>query len=127
MAFTGSGLRIAGTLPVTAQSPSAIRMRGVQPHLAQLLEIILAADGALDDGDVDIGGDFLGVDERPVHDVRLLGDRDDRLVDVEQRHVAARAAVEPHRRQSRLFHRAAPFFIASLPTAPLLRVISSTA
>ena len=51
--------------------------------------------GALDEADVDVGRVLLGVDERAVDDVGALGDLEQPLVHVEERHVAAGAAVEP--------------------------------
>ena len=92
-----------------------------------LLEIVLAADGALDDGDVDVVRKLLRVDQRPVDDVRPLRDDEDRFVDVEHGHVAAGAAVEPHRGHSRLFHGCVSLFAASCATTVFRFVISSTA
>ena len=74
------------------------------PRGLRELEVVLAADRALDHGHVDALGPLLRVDQRAEHDVGLLEHGDDPLVDVEQRHVAARAAVEPAGADLQLVH-----------------------
>ena len=95
----GIWLRMAGTLPVTAQSPSATSSLLRWRIVLDLLQVLLAADRAFDQRDVHAFGELLRVHQRPVDQVRLLGHVEDGLVHVEQRHVAAGAAVQPHRRQ----------------------------
>src|SRR4029079_4937046 len=58
-------------------------------------QVVLAADGALDEGDVDLVRKLLGIDERAVDEVGALADLQESFVQVGRRHGAARAAVEP--------------------------------
>ena len=88
--------RIAGTLPVTAQSPREIRTLSPLADFLNLVEIVLRTDRALDQRDIHFLGKFLGIHQRPVDDVDLAGQRNDGRVHIEQRHVAAGAAIEPH-------------------------------
>ena len=66
--------------------------------------MLLVGDGALDQDDVDAFGVCLDVDERRVDDVGLLREVDEEFVEVEERHVAARAAAEPDGRELQTFH-----------------------
>ena len=68
------------------------------------MEIVLRRDRPFDETDVDVGRVLLRVDERAVDDVRALGDLEQALIHVEERHVAARAAVKPDRGEPRLAH-----------------------
>ena len=86
---------MAGTLPVTAQSPSEIEDLGARADAADHVQVLFAGDRAFDEGDVHVLGELLGVDERAADDVDALGEVDQALVEVEERHVAAGAAVEP--------------------------------
>ena len=98
------GLRIAGTLAVTAQSPNEISVR-VRSRTSRILwRSSSRRDGALDQAEVDRVRVLLHVDERAVDDVGALGDLEQALVHVEERHVAARAAVEPDRGEGGLGH-----------------------
>ena len=62
---------------------------------ACLVGVVHAADGAFDEGDVHAFGVPLGVDDGGADDVDLGGELEEPLVEVEEGHVAAGAAVEP--------------------------------
>ena len=112
MAAAPKVLRIGGTLPVTAQSPSEIRMLGAGADLADAVQVLFARDGAFDQRDVDVLGELLGVDQRPVDDVDVLRELDQALVqsrnDMWQpeqpssQTVARRILAGCHRRPSRM-------------------------
>ena len=114
-------------LVVMAQSPRATRMR-VRSRTSRIFSrFLLGADGPFDDRDVDIMRILARIDQRAVNQIRLRGDHDDPFVHVEQRHVAAGTAIQPHRGQPRLLHVFASRFAASSMTKRLRLVISSTA
>src|SRR4051794_3462447 len=69
---------------------------GMSTDLVDHLEIVLAADGTFDERYIDPLWEFLGIDERTVNDFDMLGERDEAFVYIEERHVAAGAAVEPN-------------------------------
>ena len=64
---------MAGTLPVTAQSPSETSRLRALPDLLDLVHVLLRADRAFDQRDVDILGKFLRIHQRAVHDIDLAG------------------------------------------------------
>jgi hypothetical protein len=86
---------MAGTLPVTAQSPKEMRILGAPADLEELLKIVAVAHGALDQAHIDALRILLDVDHRAVDDVHLAGQVDQEFVQVEERHVAAGAAAQP--------------------------------
>ena len=92
-------LRIAGTLPVTAQSPRATRSLVCFTNFSDFLQVIRRADCALHQSYVDVFGKLLGIHQRRIDEICVLTDGDQSLVHVEKRHVATRAAVKPNRRQ----------------------------
>ena len=99
-----SGLRRAVTFPVTAQSPNEIRTRVCAPDPVDHLQVLLVGDRSLDQDDVHALGVGLDVDDRGVDEVGPVGQLDEELVEVEERHVAARAAAEPDGRELQTFH-----------------------
>ena len=58
-----------GTFAVTAQSPSDTRMRVWSAHHSNLLEVVFAADRALDKCDVNHGRKLLDVHKGAVNEV----------------------------------------------------------
>jgi len=64
------GLRMPGTLEVTAQSPNDTRVPGALPDGLDLGQVLVAGDGALDQADVDTLGVLLGVDQGAVDQIR---------------------------------------------------------
>ena len=85
-----------GTLAVTAQSPKETSVR-VRSRIGRSCAGPPRADRALDQADVDALGELLDVDQRAVDQVGPLGEVEQPLVQVEEGHVAAGAAVEPDR------------------------------
>src|SRR6185369_13161290 len=70
---------------------------------------------------------LLCVDQRPVHDVHFAHDGNERAIEIEQRHVAAGAAIEPDGRELQLLHGLAPpLCSAKAVIVTCERVISST-
>ena len=67
-----SGCACPGTLDVTAQSPNDDERLGPLADLPDLVEVLLAGDGALDEADVDVLRELLDVDERAVDEVGPL-------------------------------------------------------
>ena len=62
----------------------------------QQLQIILVADGAFDEADIDVFRIFLHVHDRAVHEVDLPREFDEELIEGEEGHVAAGTAAEPN-------------------------------
>ena len=62
---------MAGTLPVTAQSPSETSSLVRWRIVLQLLHVLLGADRAFDQGDVHVLGKLLRIHQRAVDDVDL--------------------------------------------------------
>jgi hypothetical protein len=77
---------------------------GALPDDVDPLEVVLAGHGALHEADVHVLRELLVVHQRSVDKVRALEDVKQALVEVDQRHVTARAAVEPDRGDTRLGH-----------------------
>ena len=86
---------MAGTLPVTAQSPKETRTFGAGADFVEHFEVVLVADGAFDEADVHVFGIFLDIHDRAEDEVDLAGEVDEELVEVEEGHVAAGTAAEP--------------------------------
>src|ERR1039457_5071541 len=76
----------------------------VAPHLNDPAQVVLGTHRSLDQRDVDVRGELLDVHQRPEDDVSPRGDLEQPFVHVQQRHMAARAAVQPDGRQAGLGH-----------------------
>ena len=72
LAASPSGLRMPQTLEVTAQSPKEHTILVRAADLVRHLDVLLVADRALDQADVDVLGILLGVDDRAVDDLDLV-------------------------------------------------------
>ncbi len=70
--------------------------QGIASHSMDHLQILVIGHSALDQDDVDAFGIFLDVDERRIDEVHGRGQVEQKLVEVQKRHVAARAAAEPY-------------------------------
>ena len=85
-------LRIAGTPPLIAQAPTETRMRQCFAEFPQLPDVVLVRAAAFDEADIDGPVEGLLVVERRDVEIDEIGQFENALVDVEQRHVAAEAA-----------------------------------
>ena len=100
--FTPKGLRMPGMLLVTAQSPNDTRMR-----VCARTFLIFARSSSFETAPSTrvmstMLGKILAIHQRAVDQIGLLRERDQPLVHIQKRHVAAGAAVQPHRGQRRL-------------------------
>jgi hypothetical protein len=68
---------------------------GVGTNFLDFLFIVNGSDCSLDQGDVNVVGVLLGVDDGAVDDVDELGDIEEPLVHIEDGHVTAGASIEP--------------------------------
>ena len=100
--FDLNGLRIAGTLPVTAQSPSDTSILVCARILRILFRSSSSADRAFDEGRRPRLGELLDVHQRAVDQSISSASIQQPLVHVQERHVAAGAAVQPDGRDLRL-------------------------
>ena len=98
------GLRMPGTLPVTAQSPSGDEelraARGSSGSCRGPPRWQTAPSTSV----TSTSRELLQVDERAVDEFDSVGELEEPLVDVEERHVAAGTAVQPDRGEPDLTH-----------------------
>jgi hypothetical protein len=65
--------------------------------LVEQYQIVGVADRALDEADIHACGIFLHVGDGAVDEFDFSGELDEKLIEVEERHVAAGATAEPNR------------------------------
>ena len=99
-----SELRSAVTLPVTAQSPNETSIRVLRRTFWIISRWSSLATAPSTRTTSTPFGILLDVHEGGVDDVGLVGQVDEELVEVEERHVAARAAAEPDGRELQTTH-----------------------
>src|SRR6185369_186285 len=83
------------------------RLSALTYHL-DLVKIFFAADGPFHQGYIHVFGENLGIDQWTIDQLRAFGERQQAFVDVEKRHVAARATIQPHRCHAFLGHFCSP-------------------
>ena len=92
IAHTGN-IRSDGAVAERNQSP------GMRPHFLDLHQIVFVRDRALDQRDIHLFGKVFAIDQRAVNQIDLPGQFKKPIVDIEERHVATRAAIQPDRRE----------------------------
>ena len=110
--LTGTVLRIAETLPVTAQSPSETSTL-LFCYLVDLFYVFVGTHRSLNEGDIDFLGKLVGVNQRAIHQLDLASHRYERGVEVEQGHVASGTAIQPDGRDLSLLMARTPLLCAS--------------
>ena len=78
---------------------------GARAEKADFVLVFVGADGAFDEGDVDVFRKMFLVDDGGADEIREFPELEDALVDIEEGHVAAGAAVEPNGGESWFAHR----------------------
>ena len=75
----------------------AISSLGMGANLLDLLLVVFRCDSSLDQGDINLIGEVLGIHEGTVDHVDQLRQFEDPFVHVEERHMTAGTSIEPHR------------------------------
>jgi hypothetical protein len=68
---------------------------GPLPDSADDLEVILIAHSSFNEANVHVFGIFLGVDDRAIDELDAVGELDEKLIQVQERHVTAGATSQP--------------------------------